>query len=65
MGMVLTGFALGLQEVLDPEEQRPIVIEVDDEGRPLHLPIELFLDPDSPRGSLCLVHRDAFPTPVI
>lgn len=65
MGMVLTGVALGLQEVLDPAEQRPIVIEVDDAGQPGHLPVELFLDPDSPSGSLCLVHREAFPTPAV
>ena len=65
MGMVLTGVALGLQEVLDPAEQRPIVIEVDDIGEPRHLPVELFLDPDSPAGSLCLVHRDLLPTPTV
>ena len=65
IGMVLTGFALGLQEVLDPEEERQIVIEVDDEGTAPHLPIQLFLDPDSPSGSLCLVRRDSIPTPAL
>ncbi len=63
MGMVLTGFALGIQEVLDPADDRPIVIEVDDDGEPHHLPVQLFLDPDSPSGSLCLVRREAFPPP--
>ncbi len=63
MGMVLTGFALGIKEVLDPDHERPIVIEVDDAGEPHHLPVELFLDPDSPAGSLCFVRREAFPPP--
>lgn len=58
MGMVLSGYALGLQEVLDPKEERPIVIEVDADGEPHGLPIELLLDPDDPRGSVCIIHRD-------
>lgn len=56
LGAVLTGMALGLQEVFDPEEERSIVIEVDAEGEPLDLPLQLILDPDSPSGSLCIVH---------
>ncbi len=64
-GMLLTGFALGLREVLDPEEDRPIVIEVDADGEPSHLPVQLFLDPDSPAGSLCLVRRDPLPRPPV
>jgi hypothetical protein len=56
LGAVLTGMALGLQEVFDPEEERSIVIEVDADGEPLDLPVDLFLDPDSPAGSLCIVH---------
>jgi hypothetical protein len=64
-GMVLTGFALGLREVLDPEEERPIVIEIDADGEPAHLPIQLFLDPDSAAGSLCLVRRDPLPRPPV
>jgi hypothetical protein len=63
LGMVLTGVALGLQEVLDPEDDRQIVIEVDDAGATPHLPIQLFLDPDSPAGSLCLVRRESIPEP--
>ena len=65
LGMVLTGFALGIQEVLDPEDERQIVIEVDDDGTAPHLPIQLFLDPDSPAGSLCVVRRDAIPSPAV
>ena len=56
LGAVLTGMALGLQEVFDPEEERSIVIEVDADGEPLDLPVQMFLDPDSPAGSLCIVH---------
>ena len=56
LGAVLTGMALGFQEVFDPEEERSIVIEVDADGEPLDLPIQIFLDPDSPAGSLCIVH---------
>lgn len=65
LGAVLTGLALGYQEVFDPEEERSIVIEVDDEGEPRDLPVELFLDPDSPSGSLCIVHRPDQPPPVV
>ena len=64
MGMVLSGCALGLQEVLDPKSQRPIVVEVDAAGEPHDLPIQLILDPDDPRGSLCIVRRDAPPPQV-
>ena len=56
LGAVLTGMALGLQEVFDPEEERSIVIELDAAGEPLDLPVQMFLDPDSPAGSLCIVH---------
>jgi len=64
MGMVLSGYALGLQEVLDPRSRRPIVVEVDADGQPHDLPIELILDPDDPSGSLCIVRRDP-PPPVV
>lgn len=64
MGMMLSGCALGLQEVLDPKSQRPIVVEVDAAGEPHDLPIQLILDPDDPRGSLCIVRRDP-PSPVV
>ena len=63
LGMVLSGVALGLQEVLDPRDQRPIVVEVDEAGTPEHLPVQLFLDPDSPAGSLCVIRREHPPTP--
>lgn len=65
LGAVLTGMALGLQEVFDPEEERTIVVEVDDEGLPADLPVQLLLDPDSPSGSLCIIHRSEVPPPVI
>jgi hypothetical protein len=65
IGMVLTGFALGLQEVLDPEDERQIIVEVDDQGAAPYLPVQLFLDPDSPSGSLCVVRRDLIPQPAV
>lgn len=65
LGAVLTGLALGLQEVFDPEEERSIVIEVDDDGLPSDLPVQMFLDPDSPSGSLCIVHRTHVQPPVV
>lgn len=64
MGAVLTGMALGLQEVLEPRRDEPIVIEVDADGEPHDLPIRLMLDPDDPRGSLCIVRRDP-PPPLV
>jgi hypothetical protein len=63
LGMVFTGIALGIQEVLEPREQHQIVVEIDDSGAPPHLPIELFLDPDSPAGSVCLIRRSVVPDP--
>jgi len=64
-GAVLTGLALGLKEVFQPEEEQAIVIEVDESGEPFDLPVQLFLDPDSPEGSLCLVRRDRVDPPVV
>ena len=63
LGAVMTGWALGLREVLYPEEDQ-IVIEVDADGEPHDLPIRLLLDPDSPEGSLCIVRRDP-PPPLV
>jgi len=65
IGAVLTGMALGLQEVFDPEEERTIVIEVEDDDVLPDLPVQMILDPDSPHGSLCIVHRDRVPPPVV
>ena len=65
IGVVLTGMALGLQEVFDPEEERTIVIEVEDDDHVPDLPVQMILDPDSPHGSLCIVHRDRVPPPVV
>jgi len=64
LGLVMTGWGVGIQEVLQPRADRNIVIEVDDAGQPHDLPIELFLDPDDPSGSLCIVHRQS-PPPVV
>jgi hypothetical protein len=58
LGAVMTGWAFGLREVLDPPADEQIVIEVDADGEPHDLPIRLLLDPDSPSGSLCIVRRD-------
>lgn len=64
LGVVVSGMALGLQEVLEPKREDAIVIEVDADGDPHDLPIRLFLDPDDPSGSLCIVRRDP-PPPVV
>ncbi|CAN5808132.1 hypothetical protein BH10ACT1_BH10ACT1_39030 [soil metagenome] len=64
LGAVMTGMALGLQEVLEPKRDTPIVVEVDADGEPHDLPIRLRLDPDDPSGSLCIVRRDP-PPPVL
>ena len=58
LGAVITGSALGLQEVLQPKRDEQIVIEVDADGEPHDLPVRLVLDPDDPSGSLCFVRRD-------
>ncbi|MCU1355566.1 MAG: hypothetical protein JWM89_984 [Acidimicrobiales bacterium] len=64
LGAVVRGSVLGLQEVLEPKRDDPIVIEVDADGEPHDLPIRLMLDPDSPAGSLCIVRRDPPPPEV-
>jgi len=64
LGAVVTGFAFGIQEVMEPKEDAAIVIEVDADGEPHDLPIQLFLDPDDPAGSICVVRRDP-PPPVV
>ena len=64
LGLVISGAGLGIQEVYQPRDERTIVVEVDDAGEPHDLPIELFLDPDDPSGSLCIVHREPRP-PVV
>ena len=63
-GAVMTGWALGLREVLEPKRDEQIVIEVDADGEPHDLPIRLVLDPDDPSGSLCIVRRDPPPPQV-
>lgn len=64
VGAVMTGWALGLREVLEPKRDEQIVIEVDADGEPHDLPIRLMLDPDDPSGSLCIVRRDPPPPQV-
>ena len=64
MGLLATGLALGLREVIDPPREEQIVIEVDADGEPHDLPIQLFLDPDDPSGSLCILRADP-PPPVV
>jgi hypothetical protein len=64
LGAVMTGWALGLREVLEPKRDEQIVIEVDADGEPHGLPIRLLLDPDDPSGSLCIVRRDP-PEPLV
>ena len=64
LGMMLSASALALQQVLYPDRDEAIVIEVDAEGEPHDLPIRLLLDPDDPRGSLCIVRRDP-PPPMV
>ena len=62
-GAMLAGYAWALHDLLEGRERNQIVIEVDADGEPHDLPIELFLDPDSPEGSLCIVHRDRLTPP--
>ena len=64
LGAVVTGFALGMREIFDPPQDEAIVVEVDANGEPHDLPIRLLLDPDDPRGRLCIVRRDP-PPPVV
>lgn len=64
LGAIVSGFAFGIQEVLEPKQKDAIVIEVDADGEPHDLPIRLLLDPDDPSGSLCIVRRDP-PPPVV
>lgn len=64
MGLVATGFAFGLREVLDPPRDEQIVVEVDADGELHDLPFRLFLDPDDPSGSLCILRADP-PPPVV
>ncbi len=65
LGAVMQGMALGLQEVFEPKDQETIVIEVDDDGLPHDLPVQLLLDPDDPNGSLALVRRPGVKPPEV
>lgn len=65
MGAVMSGMAFALQEVFEPKDQAVIVVEVDDDGLPHDLPVQLLLDPDNPAGSLALVHRTGMKPPEV
>ena len=64
LGAVITGTALGLREVLVERREPQIMIEIDADGEPHDLPIALFLEPDDPAGSLCIVRSDPPPSAV-
>lgn len=64
LGAVITGTALGLHEVLVDRRETQIMIEVDADGEPHDLPISLFLAPDDPAGSICIVRDDPPPSAV-
>jgi hypothetical protein len=65
LGAVMSGMAMGLQDVFENKEKTPIIVEVDDDGLPTDLPIQLLLDPDDPSGSLALVHRTGVKPPEV
>lgn len=56
-GAVLTGFALGLQEIFYPEQKEDIAVVVDAGEPPGDREFELHLDPDDPDGSSVTIHR--------
>lgn len=56
-GAVLTGFALGLQEVFYPEQKEEIAVVVDAGEPPGDRSVELDLDPDDPDASTVIIHR--------
>lgn len=64
VGAAMAGWTRALEDLLLAEREEQIVIEVDADGEPHDLPIRLFLDPDDPSGSLCVVRRDP-PPPVV
>ena len=52
-GVVFTAVALGLQEALEPEKEKPAIVlpaPMDPLG-----PVEVFLDPDSPEATWVIV----------
>lgn len=55
LGAVLTGLALGLQEIFEPERDRSSIIVEAPDDEPDDLPVRLYLDPDSPQGGFAVV----------
>ena len=64
VGAAMAGWTRAMQDLFEANRDEQIVIEVDADGEPHDLPIRLFLDPDDPSGSLCVVRRDPAP-PVV
>ena len=64
VGAALTGWTVAMREIYEPSNEPAIVIEVDANGDPHDLPVQLFLDPDDPSGSLCIIRRDP-PPPIV
>lgn len=54
-GAAIRGSALGLQEILRPEPEPPIVIDVDEAGEAYDPPVRLYFDPASPSRSVAIV----------
>jgi hypothetical protein len=55
-GAVLTGIALGLQEVFQPPRDEPaIVVTADDGADDPPRPVEVHLDPDDPSATIAVV----------
>lgn len=64
VGVVVAGWAFGLREVLEPDRDEPLVIEVDADQGSDDQRIRLLLDRDDPARSRCLVRRGAEASPV-
>ncbi len=55
-GAVLTGIALGLQEVFQPPRDEPaVVVTADDGADDPPRPVEVHLDPDDPSATIAVV----------
>lgn len=54
-GMVVTALALGVQQVLEPEQRDPIVEEIELDAADHHQPVTVLLVPGNPRATVALV----------
>jgi len=54
-GAILTGFALGLREVLEPEARQPAVIMQTSGDPPMELPVEAEVEQARPRHSVVTI----------